>query len=133
MLVFVPLAIPSGGRQSMTESTAFGPTYAAGGTKTTMLELETVNIHDRCGDGTVRCFNAFLYAVDLVVPLVDLGQINTWHPDAHRGPQSPNWRGQEHLQVGAIMAWYLPIMSLLGWALSTIGLLTITRLGNRPS
>jgi hypothetical protein len=131
-LVFVPLAIPFF-RESMTASTAFGPTYAAGGPKTKTLELKTVDINDRCGEGTVRCFNAALYAIDLVVPLVDLGQVDTWHPDAHRGAQSANWRGNEHFQVGAIMSWYLPIISLLGWALSTIGLLTITRLGNRPS
>ncbi len=132
LAVFIPLAFPMV-RESMTASTAFGPTYAAGGPTAKELELATVKINDRCGDGTVRCFNALVYAVDLVIPLVDLGQVDTWHSDAHRGSKSPNWAGEQHFQVGAIMSWYLPVMSLLGWAFSTIGLLTVTRLGNRPS
>ena len=33
-----------------------------------------------CGDGSVRCFNAFFYAVDTAIPIVDLKQGTTWYP-----------------------------------------------------
>jgi hypothetical protein len=129
--VYLPLAIPFG-RDTMVASTSFGPTFTAGGQRTEELSLTAARYSDRCGDGTVTCFNAFLFAIDTVLPFVDLQQTDTWHPDRHRGAKSPNWYGNQHLQAGAILAWYLPLASLLGWAFSTIALLTITRLGNRP-
>jgi hypothetical protein len=128
LFVFASLLCPAG-RTAMTASAAFGPTYAAGGPKTAAFELRTVEINDRCGDGTVRCFNAFLYSIDLVVPFVDLGQVDTWHPDAHR---RYSWMNDQKLHIGMIMSWLLPIASLLGWIFSTFGLLAVTRLGNRP-
>jgi hypothetical protein len=128
VIVFASLAWPAG-RAAMTASAAFGPTYVAGGPKTEAFELRTIEIDDRCGDGTVRCFNAFLYSFDLVVPFVDLGQVDTWHPDAHR---RYSWMTDQKLHIGSIMSWLLPIATLLGWIFSTFGLTGITRLGNRP-
>ncbi|TDQ00541.1 hypothetical protein EV186_102402 [Labedaea rhizosphaerae] len=70
---------------------------------------------DPCGDGQVRCFNPFFYAVDTVVPLVSLNQRATWYPDPH----APN---------GRLVEWLLDVATLLGWALSSILVLSAARL-----
>ena len=36
---------------------------------------------EQCGNGRVRCFSPTFYAIDTVIPLVDLHQRSTWHPD----------------------------------------------------
>jgi hypothetical protein len=68
-----------------------------------------------CGGGKVRCFNPFFYAVDSVVPIIDLGQRSTWYPSADRG--------------GTILEWWLNLCTILGWVASTIFALSFTRLG----
>ena len=70
---------------------------------------------DPCGDGQVRCFNPVFYAVDTVVPLVTLGQRSTWYPN-----RAAPW--------GAVVDTWLNIATLLGWVLSSIFLLSFTRL-----
>lgn len=69
----------------------------------------------RCGDGTVRCFNPWFYAVDTVVPVLDLKQRSTWHLDTADG--------------GWWLDLLLNICTMLGWTASTVFLLTFTRLG----
>lgn len=80
------------------------PAAAAGGSGT-----------DACGDGQVRCFNAELYAIDTVVPLVSLDQRSTWYPDAH----APD---------GTFMQWWLNAATVLGWLLSSIFVLALAGL-----
>ena len=70
---------------------------------------------DACGDGQVRCFNPVFYAVDTVVPLVTLGQRSTWYPN-----RAAPW--------GTVVDTWLNIATLLGWVLSSIFLLSFTRL-----
>jgi hypothetical protein len=70
---------------------------------------------DECGGGQVRCLDPLLYAVDTVVPLVDLGQRATWYADPH----AP-W--------GGFALWLLNGATLLGWLLSTILVLSFARL-----
>ncbi|GAB1511343.1 bactofilin family protein [Actinophytocola sp. KF-1] len=70
---------------------------------------------DPCGDGQVRCFNAFFYAVDTVVPLVSTGQRATWYPDTH----TPG---------GEFLMWFLNIATLLGWVLSSVLVFSFARL-----
>jgi hypothetical protein len=70
---------------------------------------------DTCGDGQVRCFNPFLYAVDTVIPLVSLGQRSTWYPDA----EAPD---------GTFMQWWLNTATVLGWVLSSIFVLSLASL-----
>ena len=70
---------------------------------------------DPCGDGQVRCFNPFFYAVDTVVPLVTLGQRSTWYPN-----RAAPW--------GRAVDTWLNVATLLGWVLSSIFLLSFTRL-----
>lgn len=68
-----------------------------------------------CGNGEIRCFNATLYAIDTVLPLVSLDQRSVWYPDPH----VPN---------GSLMQWWLNIATLLGWLLSSILVLSLARL-----
>lgn len=68
-----------------------------------------------CGGGKVRCFNAVFYAIDTVVPIIDLKQRATWYPSPDRG--------------GAPVEWWLNTCTILGWIASTIFALSFTRLG----
>ncbi len=70
---------------------------------------------DACGGGQVRCFNAVLYAIDTVIPLVALDQRATWYPDAH----APD---------GTFMQWWLNAATVLGWLLSSIFVLALAGL-----
>jgi hypothetical protein len=70
---------------------------------------------DACGDGQVRCFNAFLYAFDTVIPLVSLEQRATWYPDVH-------------LRDGTFMEWWLNTATILGWLLSSVFVLSLANL-----
>jgi hypothetical protein len=66
-----------------------------------------------CGDGRVRCLEPFLYAVDTVVPLIDLGQRTTWYPSGERG---------------RIFSAVFNACTILGWFASTVFAFSITRL-----
>ena len=70
---------------------------------------------DSCGDGEVRCFSPVLYAIDTVVPLISLDQRSTWYPDPH-------------VSGGEVVLWWLNLATLLGWLLSSIFVLSLTRL-----
>jgi hypothetical protein len=70
---------------------------------------------DSCGNGQVRCFSPVLYAIDTVVPLISLDQRATWYPEPHT-----RW--------GEITIWWLNIATMLGWLLSSIFVVSLTRL-----
>jgi uncharacterized protein YjbI with pentapeptide repeats len=70
---------------------------------------------DACGGGQVRCFSPVLYAIDTVVPLVNLDQRAAWYPD----PNVPK---------GTLMQWWLNLATILGWLLSSIFALSLARL-----
>ena len=70
---------------------------------------------DACGDGQVRCSNPLFDSVDTVVPLVTLGQSRNWYPN-----RAAPW--------GASVDTWLNLATLLGWVLSSIFLLSFTRL-----
>jgi hypothetical protein len=68
-----------------------------------------------CGDGKVRCLSPFFYAVDTVVPLIDLHQRSTWYPVAEHN--------------GVLLEWLLNLCTILGWIASTVFAVSFTRLG----
>ena len=72
-----------------------------------------------CGSGKVRCFNPYLYAVDTVVPIINLGQRSTWYPSRDDG--------------GGWLEIWLNVATVLGWTASTIFALSFTRLGRGSS
>jgi hypothetical protein len=59
-------------------------------------------------------FNAFYYAVDVVIPIVDLGQETVWAPSTNRG----------------LWGWWLfylnPVLIALGWIVTAIGAAAVT-------
>ena len=69
---------------------------------------------DVCGNGAVRCFSPVLYAVDTVVPLIELHQRSTWYPD-------------RATRLGNYYHWGLNISVLLGWVASSALVLSLTR------
>jgi hypothetical protein len=74
---------------------------------------------DACGDGQVRCFNPVFYAIDTVLPLITLGQRTTWYASPH----AP-W--------GRALEWWLHTATLIGWLLTSILVLSFTRLARGP-
>ena len=70
---------------------------------------------DSCGNGEVRCFNPVFYAIDTVIPLISLDQRATWYPDVH-------------VPGGELILWWLNLATLLGWLLSSIFVLSLTKL-----
>ena len=63
----------------------------------------------------MRCFDAPLYAIDTVIPLISLDQRSTWYPDAG-------------VRYGPVLLWWLDAATLLGWLLSSIFVLSFARL-----
>jgi hypothetical protein len=133
MAVFVVLLVPSGAatmRATDPSGNVYTPTGrlvtvspagpAASGTLPDRVGDYSTNADarpapDPCGDGQVRCFNAFFYSIDTVVPLVSMGQRATWYPDTH----TPS---------GEFMMWFLNIATLLGWVLSSVLVFSFARL-----
>lgn len=71
----------------------------------------------QCGDGKVRCFSPMLYAIDTVVPIVDLKQRSIWSPSTDAG--------------GEILLWWLTAATLSGWAISSLLVVGLARTGSR--
>jgi uncharacterized protein YjbI with pentapeptide repeats len=69
---------------------------------------------ERCGNGAVPCFNAIYYAIDTVIPLVNLKQRDAWYPEAS------TTAGQ------ALLAW-LNLTTLIGWFLSSVFVFAFTK------
>ena len=64
-------------------------------------------------------FNAVAYAVDLVIPIIGLGQTDAWAPSTARGP----W--------GRTLWWARWVLSLAGWIVTALGAGAITGLIRR--
>jgi hypothetical protein len=125
LLVLVTVNAPAT-RDAMRASDAQGDVYAPTGivvtttsssaTPSTFADRADVAPRaDSCGDGQVRCFDSFFFAVDTVVPLVSLDQRATWYPDLH----AP-W--------GRFMEIWLYIATIFGWVLSSVFVLSFSRL-----
>jgi hypothetical protein len=72
---------------------------------------------ETCGKGKVRCFNPLLYAIDTVVPIVDLKQRTVWSPSVDAG--------------GRLMLYWLNAATLAGWAISSLLVVGLARAGSR--
>lgn len=117
ILVTVSLELPVG-KATLRANDGNGDVYSTSGllASTAVPATARSSRHaDSCGDGDVRCFSSVLYAIDTVIPLISLEQRSTWYPD-------PNVRG------GELMLWWLNLATLLGWFLSSIFALSLTRL-----
>jgi hypothetical protein len=68
-----------------------------------------------CG-ADVRCFKPAVYAIETVVPLIELGQRGTWHVDSTA-------------RHGRLYELWLTFAAITGWILSTVFVLSFSRLG----
>ena len=105
--VTLTLAVPAW-RSSMRATDPAGTVFAPRGPVAAATE-------SRCGNGAVRCLEPVLYAVDTVVPIIDLKQRATWYPATDAG--------------GAWLEWWLNACTILGWIASTVFAVSLTRLG----
>lgn len=64
-------------------------------------------------------FNAIAYAVDLFVPLIDLGQQSAWSPSTERGP------------LGQIGWWLRWVVEIVGWIITALAAAAVTGLVRR--
>ena len=64
-------------------------------------------------------FNSAAYAFDLFVPLVDLGQTQTWGPSTERGP------------MGRIAWWLRWVIEIVGWVVTALAAAAVTGLVRR--
>jgi hypothetical protein len=71
---------------------------------------------ETCGKGKVRCFNPLLYAIDTVVPIVDLKQRTVWLPSIDAG--------------GRLMLYWPNAATLAGWAISSQLVVGLARAGS---
>ncbi|MGF1596169.1 MAG: hypothetical protein ACFCVK_04445 [Acidimicrobiales bacterium] len=69
----------------------------------------------RCG-ADVTCFRPFVYAVETVVPLLELDQRATWHVDSSS-------------RTGSLLHTWLTVATISGWTLSSVFVLSFSRLG----
>ncbi len=70
-------------------------------------------------------FNAFIYAIDMFVPVLDLHVANYWLPNANRGRQLLRL-GRFKLRCGGLLRLYLWIHILAGWVLTTMLVVGVT-------
>jgi hypothetical protein len=59
-------------------------------------------------------FNAFAYAADVVIPIIEFGQTPAWAPSTERGP------------VGWHLWWLRWVMSTLGWIVTALAAAAVT-------
>jgi hypothetical protein len=116
LLVAVAISLaPRPWHASMRTIDETGQTYSpAGAEAATSVTAAARPGLGQCGDGRVRCFNPYFYAIDTVVPLIDLGQRSTWHPSRDAG--------------GVFLEIWLDICAILGWLFSSILVLSFARL-----
>lgn len=109
-VVYSPSGVVAEAEAGTTAGTGTGTTA---GTGTTTGAGGAVDVAAGSGCGPVRCFDPLLYAVDTVVPIVDLKQRSTWYPDG-----ATPWLGR-----------WLDLATVLGWAATTVFALAFARLG----
>jgi hypothetical protein len=105
---------PASWRASMRAVDPAGVVYSPGG-----AIAGTSPARGNCGNGKVRCFNPELYAIDTIVPIIDLKQRSSWYPSRDAG--------------GGWLEWWLSVGTILGWVTSTVFALSFTRLGRAPA
>jgi hypothetical protein len=113
MAVTVSLA-PAEWRAPMRTTDAAGIVYTPTGALTPATTTAS-STTSRCGAGKVRCLNPVLYAVDTVIPIIDLKQRSSWYPTSDAG--------------GRWLDWWLNTCTILGWLISTVLVLSLTRFG----
>jgi hypothetical protein len=117
LAVLLSVSVPVG-RGVLRAADADGDVYTPAGALVTTNAGAAAHAPGRidvCGDGQVRCFQPIFFAIDTVVPLVSMGQRDTWYADT----EAP-W--------GEALDVWLEVATLAGWLLSSVFVLSFTRL-----
>jgi hypothetical protein len=115
IIVAASLEVPAA-RSTMRATSPTGAVYTTQGPLVPPdLPAKASQTIDSCGNGQVRCFSPVLYAIDTVIPLISLDQRSTWYPDSD-------------IRYGTLMQWWLDLSTILGWLLSSIFALSLSRL-----
>jgi hypothetical protein len=85
---------------------------------TTQRLTPTTTFPELAATNAVQPYNPILFAVDSVVPLLDLGQRTTWHADTSTA-------------TGQAMQSWLAFVNAGGWILSTVLVLSMSLLARR--
>jgi hypothetical protein len=115
IIVVTATLLPDSESQLMRTADPAGVVYTPRG-QLSMIESGQSPV-ETCGKGKVRCFNPLLYAIDTVVPVVDLKQRTVWSPSVDAG--------------GKPMLYWLNAATLAGWAISSLLVVGLARAGSR--
>ena len=112
----LPLAYPAV-QNKLVATTPNGAIYTARGHLSVPAPTATGApvAHGHCVSGTPVCFNPWWYALDAVVPIVDLGQRSTWRVDSSQ-------------PKGSLLEAGLNVARLLGWFFSAVLAVVLGRL-----
>ena len=115
-VVVLPLAYPAV-QNKLVATTPNGAIYTARGHLIVPAPTATGApvAHGHCVSGTPVCFNPWWYALDAVVPIVDLGQRSTWRVDSSQ-------------PKGSLLEAGLNVARLLGWFFSAVLAVVLGRL-----
>lgn len=100
-------------RTSDESGMVYSPSGPIAGQSQTLVRPESLG--GSCGGGQVRCFEPIVYAVDTVVPIIDLNQRTTWYV-----AETPE---------GRLLGGILYFCTVAGWFLSTV---LVFSLAKRP-
>lgn len=76
-------------------------------------------------------FNAFMYSLDVFVPIVDFQQRAYWLPNANRGDEDIIPIIMFKYKQGALLRWYFWIHTIAGWVLTSLWVAGFTGLVRR--
>lgn len=107
-------AIASGLAQMAWQTDAFVPNQVSSASQADFDDQTSIAAWRNGGGRDWERFNAIIYGADLVIPVVELGQVSAWSPSAERGPWGERlWR-------------YKALLIAAGWLVSALGAAAIT-------
>jgi hypothetical protein len=101
-------------RQAITASVSDGPVVSAAPGKDPLAATRRTTASDSCAGAGVPCFSPFVYSLETLVPVIDLGQHKAWHFDVRKP-----W--------GRTLVYVETTLKGLGWILTSVALLSLAR------
>jgi len=98
-------------RTSDESGVVYSPSGPIAGQSQTLASPESLK--GSCGGGQVRCFEPIVYAVDTVVPIIDLNQRTTWYV-------TQTFEGRR-------LGYVLNICTVFGWIFSTLFVFSLAK------
>jgi len=98
-------------RTSDESGVVYSPSGPIAGQSQTLVRPKSLS--GSCGGGHVRCFEPLVYAVDTVVPIIDLNQRTTWYV--------------AQTLIGRQISYSLYFCTVAGWFLSTVFVFSLAK------